>query len=431
MALVDAFVVERTPRLLAAVAMLAFAVWIVYLRPRDPLHRAFARLLLFMAALEGLLTFTGEPMNLPHRMTVYFLVAVPFAALDFAWIMATRYATFRHRVRRWGRFLRPAIWVTAAGFMLWYLADHSAWLTDEGFRPLNFFDPIRHPLFALIALVAALEYLNTRPGTCRNSLLVLSLAFAMEAAFRPFWHMGDLLVDRGELGTDGVFIVHFAMRALSIFVLALLVSVLVYAGRREGGTTQGQVNRYLVALSLPVLTGIGLPVAYASGMTLSAAIWALFASDALWMVMMVALSAFAIVRYRLFDIELRARFVLAQGTWAASLGLTFLVLAELIENTLDFSSTAASVAAAAAIAALIKPVHIAAERLAARAMPGVAKGKEYEERRRQELYRAAVEGAMKDGVVTDRERDILHNLQEELGLARKQAKRVETDVAAA
>ncbi len=54
---------------------------------------------------------------------------------------------------------------------------------------------------------------------------------------------------------------------------------------------------------------------------------------------------------------------------------------------------------------------------------------EYREGRRQEVYRAAFEGAVIDGTLTDREKEILSHVRRKLGISPELASQLEVEVA--
>jgi hypothetical protein len=58
-------------------------------------------------------------------------------------------------------------------------------------------------------------------------------------------------------------------------------------------------------------------------------------------------------------------------------------------------------------------------------MPRVHDTAEYRTVRKREVYRAATESAIRDGVVTEAERDVLATLADELGLTAGEARAIE------
>ena len=80
---------------------------------------------------------------------------------------------------------------------------------------------------------------------------------------------------------------------------------------------------------------------------------------------------------------------------------------------------------AAGITLAFQPVHRAATRLTDRMMPWVDDSEAYRSERGREVYRGAVEAALMDGTVTDRERAILLQLQGSLGIRTTEADEIE------
>jgi len=76
---------------------------------------------------------------------------------------------------------------------------------------------------------------------------------------------------------------------------------------------------------------------------------------------------------------------------------------------------------------VMRPLEAAAGRIANAAMPHVQDTDEYRTVRKREVYRAAVERALQDGEVSEKERDVLAALAQELGLGPKGALDVERD----
>jgi len=77
-----------------------------------------------------------------------------------------------------------------------------------------------------------------------------------------------------------------------------------------------------------------------------------------------------------------------------------------------------------------RPLHRLAERAAERALPGVDESADYLTERRLEVYRDAIEGALADGSISQRERAILGKLQESRGIEPAAARRIEAEVQA-
>ena len=63
-------------------------------------------------------------------------------------------------------------------------------------------------------------------------------------------------------------------------------------------------------------------------------------------------------------------------------------------------------------------------------MPRVQDTPEYRTVRKRAVYRAAVESAMQDGAVTEKERDVLATLADQLGLGAGEARAIEREARA-
>jgi hypothetical protein len=140
------------------------------------------------------------------------------------------------------------------------------------------------------------------------------------------------------------------------------------------------------------------------------------------------LLSYGILKAQLFDIDVKLRWTVKRGTLAGIFLGVFFVTTQLAQN---FLSTEYGWAYGGAVAGLmlfaISPMQRVAERVAATAVPARTEATGLEGRK-AEIYKAALEGALQDGVVTDRERTMLQRLQLELGIANAEARTLEADV---
>lgn len=143
----------------------------------------------------------------------------------------------------------------------------------------------------------------------------------------------------------------------------------------------------------------------------------------------VLLLAYAVLKIQLFDIHLKVKFVIQKGTVVALVGGMFLVGSEMLEALLPMQSTILGIVVALVILALLKPIHWLALRLVGGIMQEVEETDAYLEVRKIEVYRAAFEGAMEDGIVTQKEKAILKRLRQKLELSEKDAELVEQNFA--
>ena len=110
----------------------------------------------------------------------------------------------------------------------------------------------------------------------------------------------------------------------------------------------------------------------------------------------------------------------------------FFVVSELAATLFsERMGTVLGIMAAGALLFALAPLQRVAERVADAAMPRVKETDESRMVRKREVYRAAVESALHDGVVTARERDVLATLAHQLGLSAGDARALEGEVEAA
>ena len=149
--------------------------------------------------------------------------------------------------------------------------------------------------------------------------------------------------------------------------------------------------------------------------------------NALFYFIYVLLLAYAVLKMQLFDIDLKVKFAIQKGTVVALVGGLFLVGSELLEALVPVQSTMLGVVVALVILVLLRPIQRLAQHMVGGVMQGVDETPAYLEARKMEIYRAAVEGAVEDGVITVKERSILERLREKLELSEADAKAVELE----
>ena len=135
----------------------------------------------------------------------------------------------------------------------------------------------------------------------------------------------------------------------------------------------------------------------------------------------VVVLAYGVLRAQLFDIDLKLRFALQQGTVGALIAGAFLVASEVLERLFPVDGMALGLLLAFLVAVLLKPMQAVAHHTANHLVPGIQATPEYLDRRRLTVYKAALEGAYEDGEVTSKERSILRTLREQLGIDEREA----------
>jgi hypothetical protein len=76
---------------------------------------------------------------------------------------------------------------------------------------------------------------------------------------------------------------------------------------------------------------------------------------------------------------------------------------------------------------LFDPIQRAAERLSNAAMPNTHDTPEYESFRKIQVYESAVQAALEDGHISDRQRRVLNSMIESMGIGASVAERLEND----
>jgi hypothetical protein len=141
--------------------------------------------------------------------------------------------------------------------------------------------------------------------------------------------------------------------------------------------------------------------------------------------------SYGILKHQLFDIDLKIKWTIRRGTLTGVFLAAFFVAFAIAEQFLQQYGIIAGGVAVGLLLFVLRPVERAADRLANAAMPHVRDDAEYRTVRKREVYRATVEGALSDGAISGKERDMLVRLQDQLGLSGTEAHEIEKDAVAA
>lgn len=292
------------------------------------------------------------------------------------------------------------------------------------------------PLAYLLFLSHALDPRLTRPLRWRALRAVLILAFAALEVLvlaRPHLFAGEPFEPAFaavDFTGGPLFLSAFLTTAVvSLLALGLATATLVRAPR--GSIARRQTKYYLVAF--------GAFDATMALILLLTPLGALDPANPLWMVTNVAAFAFGIatsailvgygiLRYQLFDLDIKIKLGVRRGALAGAFLATFFVASQLVEAFAGetFGVVGGAVSAGLLLFAL-DPLQQLAARVADTTMPRVQDTAEYRTVRKREVYRAAIESAMLDGIVSEKERDVLATLQDHLGLSASEARDIERD----
>jgi hypothetical protein len=334
-----------------------------------------------------------------------------------------------NRLLAWLLFLEGAYTGTNVGLILFVEAESAAKIVSY----VGLFTQVALPLQYLLFLGEALRTPLTRPFRSRRATVIIAVGTILLTAFaflRPALFQTE--VAPSDLGHWNYGYQGFGAWVVQLYGLTALFGLIaaIHAFRRSsrGSIARNQAGWFIVAFGLrdaymgpiaglyPVLRPI--PVwgdfLYNPGIGL---IWAVY----------IPLLAYAILKYQLFSIDLRLRFVLRQGSAGVLIATVFLVMSEALESVVAVDGLVAGVLLAMLVAVFLRPAQTLAERMVVKLMPNVNPNDAYLEERRFEIFRAALESAAIDGKISPDEREMLDRLQAELGLDAGLAKRLERE----
>ncbi|MBI4394011.1 MAG: hypothetical protein HY556_09490 [Euryarchaeota archaeon] len=150
-----------------------------------------------------------------------------------------------------------------------------------------------------------------------------------------------------------------------------------------------------------------------------------------YILLFLLLVSYAMLKVQLFDVDLRVKWTIRQSTVAAAFVAVFFVVSQLAQTVLQSSlGPIAGVLAAGALVFVLAPLNRLAQRVSDAAMPNVKETEGYKTVRKREVYRAAFLEAAADGELTEKDRNVLATLADQLGLSNMDAREVEKEAAA-
>jgi hypothetical protein len=408
--------------------LLAAALLVVKFNSR--VNRAFALYLL----LEGLVILflnvarlRGEtdPNDLWLRLTGYAAIVLPLA---LAWFLVA-YRT--PRAGRGATVAGLALLLLAATAAIAHAADPCAFTCIDAdgeaeAGPLVFLFALKFVLQALIALLLAGDVARGRAGVRHRAVFLVAVAFGVLAYFESGLQV--LLVALEPLSSGyapGLWIAAARLAAFPAFALALLaVGVL---ARTAHTRRTGRRHVMLLSGALAATTATILYVGLAPA--LDAANWGTLLSG-FWRILMPAVVTYALVRHRLFDIDLKVRASLVVALVAGIYGGTYFLVSEGLEGLVSNRfGTLAGLAAAGLLTLLARPITGWARRLAKYVVPGVSHLDSAEDR--ESIYQSQYLLLMEDGTLTPKERRVLDQLMRQLGISQAKARSLEAKLARA
>lgn len=287
-------------------------------------------------------------------------------------------------------------------------------------------------------VAAALNTPLTRPlrGKARDRVVDgVVLAACLLPFLAPAW-----IVEDGTVLADGRHDWDLHRLPLQIGSVSLLIvslwslacATLAFRAAAPGSVARAQARAYLVAFAILDVTvlmdaivvslaNFGVDVSAVRGTELSILLTA--------NIVFLFLLQRALLRYRIFDFDLKLKWTIRRGTLAAIFVGTILVVAEVTQILVSNAfGIVAGILAAVGLFFAKRPLERAADRIANVALPGVDATPEYVARQKLAVYRAAVESAHETGGIDERERAALARLREKLGIPEPDALQAEADV---
>lgn len=419
---------------LAGALMLALAAWLLVLNPRSRLHRAFAIFLVLrgianiVPGIIGPFAVTGA---WPDLVWATAEMALPAAGVYFI-VALDAYVRGRPPSRSWAwiclvvgaagvvaLLLKPSLLIDPPGTTPGALAP----------RPLDWWANGRFLVYAASGWIFARHFAAQPTQSEGRSSYLASLGLILNVANVSLIPIVYFVLD--DVSTWGAAI--WALAGVHLASLAVVLATLVLLARLAVAvpTTRRSIAVYWAATVLAMLTGVPADV----GLLLDVGSregWVAYLAvvDGIWTLAMPILVAHAILRHGIFGADPRVTLGLRRGTVAALLLAAFFVATEVANNFLQvsggwiFGSIAAGIMLFAA-----SPLQRAAERWTqlpqGRPTPDAPNARGFDA---AELYRDHLRVIWADGNVSTKERALLRQLRDRLGLSPADAERLEDEV---
>lgn len=415
------------PFLVMELVMLAMAAWLLYLGPRNLAARTFALFLLMRvwANTDDFLFFHEARINealywiaVPAVLTLLFVV--------FAFVTVfpkRRYATpILHRMW-WGLLAAAAaalvaLWIDPSLYAQTTIqADGTFSLAKAG--PLFAVNGIGQLVLVLAGVVFLRDYLRAPAGSLRHGILLVALGFSLAGAWNASRTWVRFLAGNTQFGDNPVSNTNLGFGLFLIlpvlWILWSLIRTRGTAAPETGHELNMALGTYVLAVATGVLSGFWNP-------TLVANLHPREIMLAFWRTALPVLVAYALVRHRMFDIDLKIKWSIKSGTIAGAFVAVFLVVAQLAQNFFgQVYGWALGGVTAGLLLFVLAPIQRVAERIANAAMPGVQDSESWRSNRKADAYRFAVRMALADGVLTREEERGLAVLASELRIDAAQA----------
>jgi hypothetical protein len=312
----------------------------------------------------------------------------------------------------------------------WYAHDAVATPSGAVFEPgpLLWTRTLVVFVLAFLPLLFARDYARLPPGAQRRSVLVVAMGLPLNLVFQA----AGGLVGLAAFGPVPGHAAYLAWSALLdagfAVVLAVAVATAAYLlrhARAAAADARRGARRYAVLLaSMPLLAlgtlagTAGDRAAYAAAVGLLVGLFFL-AGD--------LLVVYALLRFQIFELDVKLQWTLRRGTLAAMFIAVFFVVTQVAQDALAGYGPLVGGVAAGLLLFALSPLQKLAERVASVALPGVKQPGEMSRDERHAFYLDHARVAWADGKLTGEERDLLDHAREKLGLSHEEAARLEQE----
>lgn len=435
---------QRIPLLASGVAMLLLAMLLLSIDFSKRVNRAFAGFL----GLRGTTLLLGS-LSLGARGDLAVQTFAPYLRLAIVPLMLYFASLYP---RRRGFLSRPGMgWLVLAAIVALdaaYFLDHGLFYTvAEGpaatpiqtatgslqyssFGPLAVVGFSLTPLAAGLGVLFARDYTRSDEGTQRTSYFLVAAGFLLNGLFdgsQQVVGLTRLLADAGGypwLPWGWSFAVLPSLALLPALAGFAMIARHRFQGRAIERRLESRRERLLFALAaLAVATGVSpllMPgsefFAHPAGLVLLG----------LWRLTLPLFVTYALLRYALFDIDLKVRAAVAWSFVVVVFASVYFLVSETLEGLVsDRFGTVGGLAAAALLTVAGGPLAALGKTVAKALMPGVRDLREVPADASSDIYRQQFLMLQEDGSLTAKERRSLDELRQRLGLAPKRASAIE------
>ena len=432
------------PLLVASGLMLILGVWILALDFNNRAHRAFSILISLRAVSIGLGVLRGAADTAADAAVFQALLPYIFIPIVPTTIYFLSFYPRRRGIigtSRWGGLVLLA--ATLAAEVVYFVDHRLFWtvaptpeatgLASAGFGnayvaygPLSLFNALIFPTLGVAALILCRDYLRMPAGSPRYSTFLIFAGFTLNALFDGTIHLSYLLLHLQDPAPYPWLPWGWATAILPAFTIlpALVALVLVAAHARDADArTRSLQHAFLLVCIFPVaaalwLTSLDYTSAFLGG--LSGRITLGF-----WRLILPLLVTYSLLRYQLFDIDVKVKAAIRPGTIAFVFTLIFFGVGELTESLIqDYRGPSVALMVAGVVTIILKPVEeLLSSRLANKMFPGVKPLDRLGPQERRTLFEQQLALALQDGVVSPREQRVLERLQRRLQLGAQPAAR--------